>query len=109
MSPEVVRQPHSPDYTPESPEVRSSIQKLEEISISAEKQERLEVSEESVTSLLQQNGVLNRLQSERLRVTHFKVPTPPRHRKVTSSRFESDTNEITSPFYPFTSTQSMTS
>ena len=63
---EVVRRPPSPEYTLESPEVHSLIQKLEQISISAEKSERPEVSEESVTSLLQQIGVLTRLQSERL-------------------------------------------
>jgi len=52
-SPEVVRQPPSPDYTPESPKVHSLIHKLEQVSISAEKPERPEVSKESVTSLLQ--------------------------------------------------------
>jgi len=51
-SPEVVRQPPSPDYIPESLEVHSLIQKLEHISISAEKPERPELFEESVTSLL---------------------------------------------------------
>lgn len=71
------------------------------------------MSEESVTFLLQKTGVLTRLQSERLGVTPFKFPIPPRCRKVTSSTSELDTSEITSPFHPFTSpstsTQSVTS
>ena len=100
-SPEVARQP-SPDYTPKCPKFHSLIHKLEQISISAEKPERPEVSKESVTSLLQQTSVLTRLQSERLGVTPFEFPIPPRHRKVTSSTSESDTFEITSPFHPFT-------
>ena len=52
LSPEVVIQPPSLDYTPESPEVHSLIQKLEQISISTEKPKRPEASEESITSLL---------------------------------------------------------
>lgn len=112
-SPKVVRQPPSPDYTFESPKVHSLIQKLEQISISAEKPKRPEVYEESVTSLLQQIGVLTRLQSERFGITPFEFPIPPRHRKVTSLGSDSDTSKITSPFQtftsPFTSTQSTTS
>ena len=76
-SPEVVRKPPSPDYTAESLEVHSLIQKLEQIPISAEKLKRPEVSKESVTSLLHQTGILTRLQSERLGVTPFEFPIPP--------------------------------
>lgn len=92
---EVVRQPPSPDYTPETPEVHSLTQKLEQRSISAEKLERLKASEESVTSLLRETGILTRLQSERLGVTPFEFSIPPRCRKVITSSFESDTNEVT--------------
>ena len=50
---EVVRKTPSQYYIPEYHEVHSLIQKLEQISISDEKPERLELSEESITSLLQ--------------------------------------------------------
>lgn len=71
LSPEVLRQVPSSDYTPDSPEVHSLIKKLEQISISTEKIKKPEAFEESVTSLLWDTGVLTRLQSENLGVTPF--------------------------------------
>jgi len=59
-SPEVLRQASSSIYTPESLEVHSLIHKLEQISISIEKPEKPEPSEESVTSLLRDTGVLTK-------------------------------------------------
>ena len=77
LYPEVVSQPPSPYYTPNSTKVHYLIQILEHISIYSKKPERPEVSEESVTSLLQQTSVLTILQSERLGVTPFEFPILP--------------------------------
>ena len=76
-SPKVLIQPPSSNYTPEFPEFHSFIQKLEQISISAENLERPEASKVRVTFLLQETGVLTRLQRERLGVTPLKFPIPP--------------------------------
>jgi len=102
-SPEVLRQPPSSNYTPESPEFHSLIHKLEQIPISAKKPKRSKASEESVTSLSRETSVLTQLQIERLRVNPFLFPIHCRHNKFATSIFESDTSEITSPFHPFTS------
>jgi len=68
-----------------------------------EKPKKPEASEESVTSLLRDTGVLTRLQSENLGVSPFEFPIHSQYKRAATPKYESYTSEITSPFPPFTS------
>ena len=94
-SPEIFRQSSTSELTPESPEVYSLIKKLEGISISAKNLVNPEASEESVTSLFKETGILTRSKSQKLGIPPFEFPIESYQKKVFISRSKSDTSEVT--------------
>ena len=73
-SPKVSRHPSTSEFIPESPEVQSLIQQLEGISISVEKLVNQGTSEECVTYLFRDTGILTRSKSEKLGIYPLEFP-----------------------------------
>lgn len=92
----------SPNYTSESPELKTLIKRLEEISISAENLVLSETFEGSVTSILQGTGVLTRSKSKKLKIIPFYFPLHSQHRKYPISETQTSTNDILSSSSPQT-------